>query len=104
MHACAKSLQSRLFNPMDHSLPGSSVHEILQARILEWVAMPSFRRSSQLRDQTHISCLLLWQLGSLPQVPPVKPRTTISLLDIYPKKTKIQKDIGTPMFKIGEGY
>ena len=31
------------------------VHEILQARILEWVAFPFFRRSSQPRDQTHVS-------------------------------------------------
>ena len=39
---CAKSLQSCLtHDPMDHSPPGSSVHGILQARILEWVAMPS---------------------------------------------------------------
>jgi len=39
----AKSLQSCLIfcNPMDCSLPGSSIHGILQARILEWVAMPS---------------------------------------------------------------
>ena len=36
--------------------PGSSVHGILQARILEWVAMPSSRRSSQPRDQTQVSC------------------------------------------------
>ena len=36
---------------MDCSLPGSSVHGILQARILEWVAMPSSRGSSQPRDQ-----------------------------------------------------
>ena len=34
-------------DPMDSSLPGSSVHGILQARILEWVAMPSSRGSSQ---------------------------------------------------------
>ena len=39
-----------LSNPMDCSPPGSSVHRILQARILEWVAMPSCRGSSQLRD------------------------------------------------------
>ena len=32
-----------------------TVHEILQARILEWVAFPFFRRSSQPRDQTHVS-------------------------------------------------
>ena len=49
--ASAKSLQlcPALCNPMDCSPPGSSVHGILQARILEWVAMPSPS------DQTHIS-------------------------------------------------
>ena len=35
---------------MDHSLPGSSVHGILQARILEWVAIPSSRGSFHTRD------------------------------------------------------
>ena len=45
-----------LCDPMDYSPPGSSVHGILQARILEWVAMPSSRESSQSRDQNHISC------------------------------------------------
>ena len=44
-----------LCDPMDCSPPGSSVHSILQARTPEWVAMPSFRGSSQARDQTHIS-------------------------------------------------
>jgi len=45
---CAKSLQScpALCDPMDYSLPGSSVPGILQARILEWVAMFSSRGSS----------------------------------------------------------
>ena len=38
-----------------YSLPGSSVHGILQARILEWVAFPFSRRSSQARDQTQVS-------------------------------------------------
>ena len=42
-------------NPMDCSLPGSSVHGILQARILEWVAVPFSRGSSQPRDQTQVS-------------------------------------------------
>ena len=46
-----------LCNPMDCSLPGSSVHEILQARILKWVAMPSFRGSSRPRYWTHVSCI-----------------------------------------------
>ena len=36
-------------------LPGSSVRGILQARILEWVAIPSSRGSSQLRDRTQVS-------------------------------------------------
>ena len=55
----ANSLQlcPTLCNPMDCSLPGSSVHGILQARILEWVAMPSSRGSSQSRDQTCVSCI-----------------------------------------------
>ena len=49
---CVKSLQScpTVCNPMDQSLPGSSVHGILQAGILEWVAMPSSRGSPQPRD------------------------------------------------------
>ena len=44
-----------LCNPMGCSPPDFSVHEILQARILEWVAMPSSRGSSQPRDQTQVS-------------------------------------------------
>ena len=39
-----------LCDPMDCNLPGSSVHGILQARILEWVAMLTSRGSSQPRD------------------------------------------------------
>ena len=45
---------------MDCSLPGSFVHGILQAGILEWVAMPSSRESSQPRDRTpvsYVSCI-----------------------------------------------
>ena len=44
-------------DPMDGSPSGSSVHGILQARILEWVAISSSRGSSQPRDQTCISCV-----------------------------------------------
>ena len=44
-----------LCDPMDCSLPGSSVLGILQARILEWVAMPSSMGSSQPRDRTQVS-------------------------------------------------
>ena len=50
-----------LFNPMDCSLLGSSVHGILQARILEWIAIPFSRGSSQPRDQTQ-SLLHFWHI------------------------------------------
>ena len=74
--AAAKSPQSypTLFNTVDCSLPGSSVHWILQARILEWVARPSSRGPSRRRDRTQVSCLLHWQAGSLPLARPGKPR------------------------------
>ena len=52
-----------LCNPMDYSLPGSSVHGILQARILEWVAISSSRGFSWPRDQTSVSsvsCIAGW--------------------------------------------
>ena len=57
MHA--KSLQScpTLCGPTDYSLPGSSVHRILQARILEWVAILFSRGSSRPRDWTQVSCI-----------------------------------------------
>ena len=44
-------------DPMDCSPPGSSVHGIFQARVLEWVAMPFCRASSPPRDQTSVSCI-----------------------------------------------
>ena len=44
-----------LCNPKDCSLPDFSVHWILQARILEWLAIPFFREFSQLRDWTQVS-------------------------------------------------
>ena len=44
-------------NSMDCSPPGSSVHGISQARILEWVAFSFSRESSWLKDQTHASCI-----------------------------------------------
>ena len=47
---------STLCDPMDCSPPGSSVHGILQAWILEWVAMTSSRGSSQPRDWTLVFC------------------------------------------------
>ena len=46
-----------LCNPIDFSLPGSSVHGIFQARISEWVAISFSRGSSWPRDQTWVSCI-----------------------------------------------
>ena len=44
-----------LCDPMDYSLPGSSVHEIFQAVVLEWIAISFPRGSSQPRDRTWVS-------------------------------------------------
>ena len=46
-----------LCDSMDCSPPGSSVPGILQAKILEWIAMPFSRGSSQPRDQTQVPCI-----------------------------------------------
>ena len=55
LHACyVSSVVSNTYNPMDCRLPGSSVHGILQAIILEWVAISSSCRSSWTRDWTLI--------------------------------------------------
>ena len=62
LHSCpvcvqAKSLQSclTLCRPIDYSPPGSSIHGILQTRILEWAVMPPSKGSSWPRDQTRVS-------------------------------------------------
>ena len=48
---------STFWDPMDCSLPGSSIHGILQVRILKWVAMPTSRGPSRPRDGTLVSCI-----------------------------------------------
>ena len=54
-----KISQSRpaLCDPMNWSLPGSSVHGILQARVLEWVVILFSKGSSLPRDRTQVSCI-----------------------------------------------
>ena len=54
VHSIAQSCPT-LCDPMDCSIPGSSGHEIFQARIPEWVSMPSSRGSFQSRDRTCVS-------------------------------------------------
>ena len=56
-----------LCNSVDCSLPGSSVHGVLQARLLEWVALSYSRGSSQPKDQSWVSCI---EADSLPSEPP----------------------------------
>ena len=64
----------RLFDPRDCSPSVSSVHGILQARILEWFAMPSSQGSSQSQGlNLHLLCLLHHQANSLPLAPLWKP-------------------------------
>ena len=65
-HRCCLVAQACLIhgNPMDCSLPGSSIHAILQARILEWAAI-SFSRGI-FPTQGSNPCLLHWQVDSLP--------------------------------------
>ena len=54
---CLLSTVQLFFDPMDCSQPGSPVHGISQARILEWVAISSSRGSSQPSDGTYVSCV-----------------------------------------------
>ena len=75
---CVKSLQScpTLWNPTDCILPGSSVHGILQARILEWVAISSFKGSSWSKYQirvSYVSCI-----GRQMLAPPGKDQTWLT--------------------------
>ena len=51
------SVVSNSCNPIDRSWPGSSIHEILQTRILEWVAISFSRGSSPPRNRTWVSCI-----------------------------------------------
>ena len=56
-HLCMRAQLCLFVTSMDCSSPGSSVHGIHQARILEWVAIPFPRGFSQPKDQTYISCV-----------------------------------------------
>ena len=56
-HVLVTQSYPTLCHPVDYSLPGSSVHGILQARILEWVAISFSRGSSQPRDRTQVSSI-----------------------------------------------
>jgi len=74
LHACSVAQSClTLCDPMDCSPPGSSIHGIFQARILEWVAMFSSRWSSRYRDWTQDSCVSCIGRQILYTAPPGKP-------------------------------
>ena len=69
-----------LCDPMGCSLPGSSVHGIFQARVLEWVAISFSRGSSRPRDWTQVSCIAgrrftIWATWEAPPATPPNPRS-----------------------------
>ena len=73
---CAQLLQScpTLWDPIDCSPPGFSVHRNLQTRILEWVSMPSSRGTYPPRNRTPISCVFCIAGRFFTSEPPGKPR------------------------------
>ena len=88
LRACACMLSRvRLCDPMDCSLPGTPVQGILQARILEWVAISFSWESFQPWDQTDTSCISLhWQADSLSWSHVGSPTlilATINLLSVF---------------------
>ena len=74
-----------LCDPMDYSLPGSLVHGIFQARVLEWVAISFSRGSSQPRDRTCVSCIVGRRFYSL-------------------SHQSTSKLIGVSLFRVGDGH
>ena len=86
MHAQLLHFCLTLCDLMDCSLPGSSVHGILYGRILEWVAVHFSRRSSELRDQTCISCIAG---GFFTTEPPGKPSNILPSHNWSNKVTKL---------------
>ena len=78
-------------DPKDHSPPGSSVHGILQVRVLEWVAMPS-RGSSWHRDRTPVSCITGRFFIT---EPPRKPLNTLTTLEIPRFFVALCQELGT---------
>ena len=82
---CAFSAMSDSFWPMDCSPPGSSVHGISQTRILEWVAIPFSRGSSQPRDWTWISCMA----GRFFTVSAIREAPNMSVLALAGNQTQV---------------
>ena len=90
-------LYSTLWDPKDCSLPGTSVHGIFQAWILQWIAIPFSRGSPQPRDRTQVSCIAgrfftIWATRDV--------STHQSLILILSKNLKISGNISITNFQI----
>ena len=97
MHAKLLQLCPTLCNPMDCNLAGFSVHGILQARIPEWVGMPSSRASSQPRDWTLSPALQVDSLPTYSQYTRLKVETYLSSFFFLLNPTFLkEKDSGIP--------
>ena len=83
-----------LYDPNDYSPPGSSVHGILQARMLDWVAIPFSRGSSWSRDQTRVSCIACICAKSLQSCPALCDPVNSSLPGFSIHGDSLGKNIG----------
>ena len=103
MHANLLQSCLTLCDSVGYSPPGSSVHESLQARILEWVTTPSSRGSSQLRDRIpRLLHRLHWQAGSLPLAPLGSPTCKYKCLHNSVDCGLSQKSLWREQWVIGE--
>ena len=99
MCVCAQS-DPTFCDPTDCSPPGSSVHGISQASILEWIAISSSRGSSRFRDQTLVSYVSYWAGGFFTTVPPEKLTVLVYVLNIMHMHIKSLQScpiLGDPM-------
>ena len=82
---CAHAqLGPTLYDPIDYSPPGSSVHGILQARILEWIVLPLLQGMVPTQGlNSHLLCLMYWQADSLPNGITWEAPSSSSTMDTY---------------------
>ena len=91
-----------LYNPMDHSPPGSSIHGMLQARILEWVAIPFSRESAGPKDWTQVSYVSCFAGGFFTAEPStgIQPSATCSFCPL----TLFKTNRILPLFQAGKSH
>ena len=100
MHMCLVAKSCPTFcDPMDCSPQSFFVHEVFQARILEWVTMPSSRGSSWPRDQTHISWISCIAGQFFAIEPPGKPKLDPYLMPYSKANSTLNKLLNVENFK-----